>query len=119
MCSNGRGDRGETGARSFSREAGSVARMGPTTAVAGDRGWRGLEGAGGGPTRVQRPDGAGERPPPTDPLVNASDRAARWYGGHKQPAAGSATPSPELGEREHQPHQVRLPRDGLLLVDLL
>ena len=44
MCSNGRGDRGETGARSFSREAGSVARMGPTTAVAGDRGGRGLEG---------------------------------------------------------------------------
>ena len=64
MCSNGRGDRGETGgARSFSREAGSVARMGPTTAVAGDRGGRGLEGA----TRVQRPDGAGERPPPMDP----------------------------------------------------
>ena len=44
MCSNGRGDRGETGARSFSREAGSVARMGPTTAVAGDRGGRGLGG---------------------------------------------------------------------------
>ena len=48
MCSNGRGDRGETGARSFSREAGSVARMGPTTAVAGDRGGRGLGGDGAG-----------------------------------------------------------------------
>ena len=50
--------------------------------------------------------------------MNASDRAARWLRRPQQPAAG-ATPSPELGEREHQPHQVRLPRDGLLLVDLL
>ena len=30
-----------------------------------------------------------------------------------------APPSPELGERQHQAHQVRLPRDGVLLVDLL
>ena len=27
--------------------------------------------------------------------------------------------SPEFGERQHQPHQVRLPREGVLLVDPL
>ena len=35
------------------------------------------------------------------------------------PDTPAAPPSPEFGERQHQPHQVRLPREGVLLVDPL